>query len=283
MEIDVLSDLKCVCGESPIWDEIQNMLYWVDVPEGAIYRYDYENRSVEYFQVSQKIGSIALTCTGNLIAALKEGFYKVCMDEKKQHFINAPISFPIQNRFNDGKCDSTGRFWAGSMSDEIEKENKGSLYTLEKNGQISKKLSDLTISNGMCWSLDSRVFYHIDTPRFVVRAFDYSVDEGVLTNARNVIQIDPSLGAPDGMTIDTEGMLWIAHWGGGRLSRWNPFLGKMLMEVLLPVSKITSCTFGGRLMDELFVEDVGDDGIKNGITQKFKAFIIHPFPFLRAT
>ena len=105
----------------------------------------------------------------------------------------------------------------------------------------------------MCWSLDSRVFYHIDTPRFVVRAFDYSVDEGVLTNARNVIQIDPSLGAPDGMTIDTEGMLWIAHWGGGRLSRWNPFLGKMLMEVLLPVSKITSCTFGGRLMDELFV------------------------------
>ncbi len=122
---------------------------------------------------------------------------------------------------------------------------QGSLYTLEQDGAISKKLEELSISNGLAWNPDSGKFYHIDTPTRQIVAYDYAHDSGRISNARPVVEIAEAEGVPDGMTIDVEGKLWVAHWNGGRISRWDPDTSTKLQELFLPVSKVTFCTFLG--------------------------------------
>jgi sugar lactone lactonase YvrE len=167
-----------------------------------------------------------------------------------------------ENRFNDGKCDPAGRFWVGSMA-LSEKAGAGSLYMIEKDLMHSVKIAGVTISNGMAWSPDHRIFYYIDTPTFEVLAYDYDIITGNIRNKRVAIRIPKKEGFPDGMTIDKEGMLWIAHWEGWQVTRWNPHSGKMLLSIALPASKITSCTFGGNDLQDLYVTSAGI-----GLTEK---------------
>jgi len=250
--LEVLTDLICSCGEGPVWDSENARLYWIDIPVGDILCFSIKENKIEKFSVEQKIGSIALAGSGRLIAALKSGFYAIDFPGKQMAWIVNPESDKPQNRFNDGKCDPAGRFWAGSMSDGGVARS-GTLYTLEKNGSVSKKLEGLSIPNGMAWDLNKCKYYHIDTPTNQVVAYDYDDLSGGIENGKVVVEIDKKEGVPDGMTIDSEGMLWIAHWNGGRVSRWDPDSAEKLEEILLPVAKVTSCIFGGENMDELFI------------------------------
>ena len=144
---------------------------------------------------------------------------------KSTHLVNPEQHLP-GNRFNDGKCDPAGRFLAGTM-DDAEKEASGSLYSYSPDGTLKTLLTGLRISNGLTWSPDHQTFYHIDTPTRQVTAFDYDLATGNLANPRPVISIPPELGWPDGMTSDAEGMLWVAMWGGAKLTRWNPATGQL--------------------------------------------------------
>lgn len=255
--IEVVGAVSSLLGEGPVWDAKQEIIYWIDILNGHLHSYQPKNKIQKTIPLNQLIGSYALSSNGKIIAALKEGIYWVDKQTGDKELIIQPETELPNNRFNDGKCDPAGRFWAGTMSLTEDKE-AGSVYVVEKNKNTkivsSKKvISNVTISNGMAWSKDVGTFYYIDTPSSEVVAYDYDLNTGQIKNKRVVITIPVSEGLPDGMTIDTEGMLWVAHWGGWQVTRWNPYTGEQLYAIPLPAAKITSCTFGGPHLSDLYI------------------------------
>jgi len=250
---EVVTNQKSKCGEGPLWDRETESLYWIDIVTGDIHRYHVKNQNLATINVGQKIGAIAKCSSGHLVAALKTGLYFIDFNKKSHGLIVHPEADIPGNRFNDGKCDPSGRFWAGTMDDGNGIKNAGSLYTLEHDLTIRKKSGGLTLSNGLAWALDNKTFYLIDTPTRKIMAFDYDDRSGKISNQRDIISIPTGDGNPDGMTIDNEGMLWIAHWNGWKVSRWNPKSGLQLDEIRLPVSLVTSCAFGGDNLESLYI------------------------------
>jgi sugar lactone lactonase YvrE len=131
--------------------------------------------------------------------------------------------------------------------------NTGTVYMINNDMTYSSRIKDVTISNGMAWSPDHKTFYYIDTPTFEVAAYDYDIETGQIRNKRVAFTIPEKEGMPDGMTIDEEGMLWIAHWGGWQVARWDPGSGRKTHSIRLPASRITSCTFGGSKLQDLYI------------------------------
>ncbi len=248
----------CTLGEGPIWDAVNGRVLWVDIHEGTIHEWHIGDDRHGVTHVGVKVGAIALDTKGDLIAATARGFARIGLDNGAVSYIADPESHLPDNRFNDGKCDPAGRFWAGTMDGVNNTPQAGKLYALETDGAISLKIPGVSCSNGLAWSPDNRVFYHIDTPTREVAAYDYTADTGAITNRRVVIVIPEGDGVPDGMTIDTEGMLWIACWGGWKVARWNPHTGRKLMEIKLPVSLVTCCTFGGDHLNDLYITTARD-------------------------
>ena len=251
--LEVVTDQKSVCGEGPVWDRQTNSIYWIDIVTGDIHRYQGGARDLVTLNVGQKIGAIAQCRSGHLVAAIKTGLSFIDFDNKSHWPINDPEADIPGNRFNDGKCDPSGRFWAGTMDDGHGLKAMGSLYTLERDLMVKKKQTGLTIPNGLVWDADKKTFYHIDTPTRKVMAFDYDDHNGEISNPREIISIPQGEGAPDGMAIDDEGMLWIAHWDGWKVSRWCPDTGSQLDGISLPVARVTSCTFGGKDLGDLYI------------------------------
>ncbi len=235
-----------------MWDEERSTLFWVDIITGKIHRYCILNKITESIELNEMIGAIALCNDGNLVAALRSGFAFINLKTNKIIPINHPEATCTKNRFNDGKCDPLGNFWAGTMALN-EKAATGNLYRLGRDLKVEKIIPGVTISNGLAWSQDAQTMYYIDTPTQEVVAYDYNADLGTISNRRSVVNIPSKEGYPDGMTIDNEGMLWIAHWGGSQVARWNPKNGKKLISFTLPATQITSCTFGGPKFEDLYV------------------------------
>ncbi len=253
LQAEPVVDHRCELGEGPLWDVELQQIHWLDIENGHIHTF---NTATAYFttiNIHQRIGCIAF-CKGSFefIAGLQNGFATIHRENGTTTFITDPEAHLPGNRFNDGKCDPAGRFWAGTMS-LSEQTGAGNLYTLEPPHSVSKKITGVTISNGMAWSSDHKTFYYIDSPTNTVSAWDFNNLSGAITAKRTIISIPAKEGAPDGMTIDSEEMLWIAHWGGSQVSRWNPKTGKKLLSVFLPVSRVTSCTFGGINLDDLYI------------------------------
>jgi len=265
--IDVVCEYKSLLAEGPVWDYKRGVICWIDILNGCIYEYSPGHQSSKKTQLEQMIGSFALCTNGNFIAALRNGFAFIDRETGKQTMITNPEDHLPNNRFNDGKCDPAGRFWAGTMS-LSEDPGAGSLYVLEKNLTCTKKISGVTISNGMSWSPDRKTFYYTDTPTLKVAVFDYDEFTGAISNRRTIIRIDEKDGYPDGMTIDSEGMLWIAHWNGWQITRWNPDTGVKLLSVKLPVAKVTSCTFGGLNADDLYITSAKVDLTKQELREQ---------------
>jgi sugar lactone lactonase YvrE len=156
------------------------------------------------------------------------------------------------NQFNDGKCDPAGRFWAGTV-DFTDFERLGNLYRLDPDLSVHRMLEGVQISNGIAWTLDGTEMYYIDSRLHRVDAFDCDLETGEIENRRVAFHIPEEMGLPDGMTIDGEGMLWIALFKGSRVSRWDPFESRLLQTVDLPVSNVTSCAFDGENLDQLYI------------------------------
>lgn len=266
IEPEIVINHKCLLGEGPIWDTKLQAICWIDILNGEIHEYSPKNKAFNTIYTHQMIGAIAFCKNGGFIAALKDGFGYINRASGYIEMIADPEAHLPNNRFNDGKCDPLGRFWAGSMALQ-ESPECGSLYAMEENLSITKKIENITISNGMAWDMKRGVFYYIDTPSLEVSGFDYDILTGSIINKRTVIKVPKAEGSPDGMTIDNEGMLWIAHWGGGQIVRWNPDNGKKLAQIRMPVPNVTSCTFGGSELDDLYItsakEAVSKDGNMN--------------------
>ncbi len=251
-KLETVTNHTCLLGEGPVWDEVGQKILWIDILEGEVHQYfTLDNRHIK-FKLGQMVGAIALDESGGLIGAVRNGFAKVNIETESVEEVNTVEAHLIENRFNDGKCDPAGRFWAGSMS-MTGNECTGNLYSLEEDLSVTPKLKGIGCSNGLAWSLDYSTFYFIDTSTQQVMAFDYNIKDGSISNPQLVIQIPKEEGYPDGMTIDTEGMLWIAIWNGWKVMRWNPYNGKLMDSFFLPVSKVTSCTFGGPTLEDLYI------------------------------
>lgn len=249
---ELVLDAQAALGEGPVWHVAGQRLYWVDITAGLVHRYDPRTQTDVAYPVGQMVSAVAVRRSGGLILATQAGLG--AFDPERQQFdlFVAPERDLPDNRFNDGKCDPQGRFWAGTMS-MVRHRGAASLYCLDTDRTIRRVFGDVTTSNGLDWSPDQRTMYYIDTPTLQVVAFDYQADSGELGNRRVIITFPPGIGRPDGMTIDAEGRLWIAHWDGGRVSRWNPDDGQMLLEIPLPAAHVTSCTFGGSNLDCLYI------------------------------
>ena len=251
-EIKVCVDARALVGEGPIWDEEDQVLYWVDILSSKLYSYDPVKGKNKTYDVGQHIGTVVLRKSGGVMLAVKDGFASFDLKTGDLKIINDPESHLPGNRFNDGKCDPAGRFWAGTMAYN-NPTTQGSLYRMGTDFEVRKMLGGIGIANGIIWSLDNKTMYYIDSVRYNVRAYDYDIGTGDISNERVVIDVPEGVGLPDGMTIDSEGMLWVAHYGGGRVCRWNPDTGDLLHSVHLPTSQITACAFGGKKLDTLFI------------------------------
>jgi sugar lactone lactonase YvrE len=250
--VKVLVDAHALVGEGPLWDEDQGVLYWVDILSNKLYIYEPTSGENRAFDVGQHVGTVVLRASGGVMLAVYDGFAAYDLASQTLTMINDPEADLPNNRFNDGKCDPAGRFWAGSMAYN-EQSTQGSLYRLDPDLSVHKMLSNIGISNGIVWSLDQRMMYYIDSTAHTVRAFDYNNATGDISNERVVITVPQEMGLPDGMAIDTEGMLWVAHFGGGTVRRWDPDTGQVLTTIELPATQITACAFGDQNLDTLYI------------------------------
>ncbi|GAB3248422.1 SMP-30/gluconolactonase/LRE family protein [Larkinella harenae] len=249
---EVVLEHSCQLGEGPVWDAENKRVLWVDILPGDIHSFDPETKEHRTFNAGQMVGAIALLPSGNLIAALQDGFHTISLETGRVEPIADPEAHLPENRFNDGKRDPAGRFWAGTMALD-EKPGAGALYMLDEDQSVSLKIDNVTCSNGLAWSLDHRLLYYIDSPTQQVVAYDYDLPSGSITNKRVVLQFGEDDGFPDGMTIDNEGMLWVAFWDGWKVGRYNPGTGEELRRIKLPAARITSCTFGGDTLQDLYI------------------------------
>jgi len=252
MQPELLLDARARLGEGPAWDASGGLLYWVDIHAGVLHTFHPQNKSDSFISLGEPVGCVAACQGGDLIIALRSGLATLHLPTQKLTHLLDPEPHLPGNRFNDGKCDPAGRFLAGTM-DDAEKEASGSLYSYSQSGTLKTLLNGLRISNGLTWSPDHQTFYFIDTPTRQITAFDYDLPTGNIAYPRPVVNVPPELGWPDGMTSDMEGMLWVALWGGAKLTRWDPGTGQLLEAIPFPALNITSCIFGGADLADLYI------------------------------
>ena len=245
----LLIDAKAGVGETPFWHSGEQKLYWIDVDKKTLNTFDPVSKVEKQFDLQKMPGTVVPIDTGGVLVALRDGVYAYNLKNNAFRLLAAPEKNLPDNWLNDGKCDSAGRFWFGSMGAKY----LASLYRLTASGKCDRMLDSITISNGIVWSLDNSKMYYIDSPTMEVRQFDYDNSTGKISNPRAVIKFPEGVGSPDGMAIDSKGNLWIGHWGGACVSCWNPNTGKMIAKVEVPAQNVTACAFGGKNLETLYI------------------------------
>ncbi|MEM8944713.1 MAG: SMP-30/gluconolactonase/LRE family protein [Planctomycetota bacterium] len=244
---------QATLGEGPLWDEQAQALWWIDIEVGLVFRYDPANQVNDRFEVGQRVGTIVLDSAGGILLAVANGFARFDPTSQALVIINDPEADLSENRFNDGKCDPAGRFWAGTMNLDPGNHTTGALYSLDSELSVRKHLSDVGVSNGIVWSADAKTMYYADSMSGVVDAFDYDIHQGTISNRRSVFHVPDELGAADGMSIDAEDRLWVAFWGGGCVGCIDPHSGQLLSKIEVPVEQPTACAFGGSDLRDLYI------------------------------
>jgi sugar lactone lactonase YvrE len=252
MKVDLLSASQCILGESPLWHAKRKCCYWVDIEGGILYEYNWLLQTTRRWNFDGRLSMVREGRANELILALNTAIVKFDVVSEKITKLVEIDSPDSGNRCNDGACDSSGRLWIGTMHLE-QKQDAGALYMVDRNLNVIKKVPHTSISNGIVWSPDKKRLYFIDSPTHVVQSFIFNQETGEIDFEKNAVEIPSNLGSPDGMAIDEEGMVWIAHWGGFGVFRWNPNTGKLLDKIELTVPQVTSCVFAGENLDHLII------------------------------
>jgi len=250
-DVDLVFDAHDELGEGVTWDHARRQLISVDIMRGRIHIFDPDSGSVRTLTVDQPVGAAVPCRSGGLMLALRDGFARLDTDSGALAFV-AYVEFdqPGQ-RMNDGTCDAAGRFWAGTMCMQ-ERPGRGALYRLDADGSVHTMVTGVGISNGIDWSLDGSTMYYVDSLTQRIDRFDFDLASGTIANRRPFVTIDPADGCPDGLTVDTEGGIWLALWGGWAVRRYAPD-GTLDRVLRVPVSHPTTCTFGGTALDTLYM------------------------------
>jgi sugar lactone lactonase YvrE len=236
-------------GECPLWDERSGTLWWVDILAPALKSF---KDSVTTYPLPEAMGSFAFREKAGLIAAMKSGVYFFDPETNDKREIAKPETDLPLNRFNDGRCDRAGRFWAGTMVADPPRAPSGALYRVSPAGAWARVRTGVIIPNSLAWSPEGRTMYFADTVHDVIWSFDYDMAAGEMSNERLFVDAAANPGSPDGSCIDAGGCLWNAEYGGWRVVRYTP-AGKVDRVIELPVQNPTCCCFGGARFDTLYI------------------------------
>lgn len=259
-----------ILGENVLWHSQQQAIYWLDIEAALLQRYSVKDMKIESFSLPQRMGSFAFYSppidledthtlenkSDKIIAAFEQGIAFYNLKSSKISWLCQPEMHIKGNRFNDGRADRQGRFWAGTMvENENEVEQKASLYRVSQQTDhkinCEKILTGLSISNGLCWSPDSKVLYHADSPQQQIDQYDYCPKTGNISNKKLFAKTSEQ-GFPDGSTVDEQGFIWSAQWGSSQVVRYDP-QGKINLVLTLPVSQPTCIALGGPNLDWLII------------------------------
>ena len=252
-QVELVLDARALLGEGALWDHQAQRLYWVDIERGEVHVYDPAAGEDRCLTVGQMVGTVVARASGGLMLAVEQGFASFDPDTGALAVLAAPEAGKPGLRFNDGKCDPAGRFWAGSMGRDDMVPGVGTLYCLDGQHRAWPRVTGATCPNGIAWSQDLTTMYWVDSGGQTIDAFDYDHATGEVGNRRVACTLPADFGLPDGMTMDEAGNLWVAGWGHGKLSCWDPRTGACLRVLGVPASLVTSCAFGGPDLDALYI------------------------------
>jgi sugar lactone lactonase YvrE len=256
IEIERIGDSRYHVGEGPLWDPVDNVLYFVDIPDGAIFQYDPDTHAMRRWDVPSAVGALALRELGGAVLACGDGFHFFDFATGERTPISDPEANEPRTRLNDGKVDRRGRFVAGSMDSSLG-EPLGALYALDADSRLRTLETGVRCSNGPCWSPAGRTFYFSDTPLGRIFAYDYDLDSGDISNKRVFVSTRELDGSPDGATVDADGCVWSAIVMGSKLARFTPD-GTLERTVEMPANFVSSMAFGGSGLDVLYVTSIGE-------------------------
>ncbi len=252
-QIDCVVKAEAIVGESPVWSREQQVLYWVDITGQKIHRFRPETGINDTFDLPQPVTCVALRKGGRLIMTLKKNFAFFDPATQQIQMLSNPEPDQADNRFNDGKCDRQGRFWAGTMNNVNWDAASGSLYRLDPDTKATRMQAETVCSNGLGWSPDNRVMYFVESFRYAIFAYDFDAATGGISNRQLFASVDKKWGGfPDGLTVDADGCIWSVHNAVGRVVRYTP-AGSVDRVIQMPVPRPCSCIFGGDNLDVLYV------------------------------
>jgi len=247
-DVEQILPVQNQLGEGPLWHAAEEALYWVDIEGENFHRYHTKTDKLDTFQVGQPIGCLAFCVNGGLLMGLRDGIGFWDWDNQSIKIIANPEAGRKGARFNDGRVDSRGRLWAGTLGED----SQSKLYRLDPDDTIHIRETGITISNGIGWSPDERIMYYTDSHLRLIYAYDFDPESGSIENRREFVRVPLTDGFPDGLTVDNEGFVWSAHWDGWRITRYDPE-GRVERVIPLPVQRPTSCTFGGAELNQLYI------------------------------
>lgn len=263
MQPEMIVDYKNICGENPLWHQLEKKLYWVDIPEGRIFRYDPVTSKHEICYEDIPVGGFTIQKDGALLLFRTKGEVVLWRDGKVVKTIIKEIPEEREHRFNDVIADPSGRIFCGTFS---EQRKPGRLYRLDTNGSITKLIDNVGCSNGLGFTLDHKHMYYTDSnPAQTIYIFDYDQKTGAISRQKVFVKVSATEeGHPDGMTVDTEGYIWSASWDGWSLNRYTP-QGKEDRRIRFPAKKVSSIIFGGIDLTDMYITTAGGDNkAKNG-------------------
>jgi sugar lactone lactonase YvrE len=248
MPVEHVLSIRNQLGEGPLWQSIEQALYWVDIHAGCFFRLDPGTGEHERVDVGLPIGCLGFRKAGGLVLGTKEGFAFWEPTAEALQFVVDPEADKPDTRFNDGAVDPQGRFWAGTLG----REAGCALYRLDPDLSVHTMEPGITVSNGIGWSPDHQTMYYTDSAPRMIYAYDYDPATGAIANRRPFVHTPDEPGVPDGLAVDSEGFIWSARWDGWKVTRYDPE-GKVEREIPIPVQRPTSCAFGGPNLDELYI------------------------------
>ncbi len=250
-QAELALDAKADLGEGPIWDDRCGQLVWVDIMAGRVNLFDPSTGVNRPIDVGVPVGAAALRASGGLVLAVKDGFAALDTETGKVSRLGGFPGAAPDIRMNDAKCDRQGRLWAGTMAMDL-REGAGALYRFDPAGGVSTALKKVTCSNGIDWSPDGKLMYYVDSLTRRIDCFDFDAPNGAISGRRSFVEIELRDAAPDGLTVDSEGNIWVALWGGWCVRCYSPD-ARLTTTVSVPASQSSSCAFGGEDLGELYI------------------------------
>ena len=254
MQPELIADYACNTGEGPLWHAAEQRLYWVDIPQGRLFRYHPASGAHEMCFEGRPLGGFTIQADGGLLLFMDRGAIKLWRDGVFTTVIEE-IPDERETRFNDVFADPAGRVFCGTMPT---KERPGRLYRLDADGTLTMVLEGIGCSNGMGLTPDHKQLYYTDSEAREIYLFDYDQASGAIDNRRLFASTPPDEGLPDGMTVDAQGYVWSARWDGGCLVRYTPE-GVLERRISFPAKKVSSVTFGGPDYTDMYVTTAGGD------------------------
>lgn len=255
MEPEIVADYSCIIGENPLWHPTERRLYWTDITGGKLFWYEPATGEHKVIYEGEPVGGFTIQADGALLLFMTRGAVKIWRQGKLVTVIDE-IPEERESRFNDVIADPEGRVFCGTMPTP---ERLGRLYRLDADASLSVVVEDVGTSNGLGFTPDGKGLYYTDSPERVIYLFDYDRATGAIGNRRVFSTAAEDDGLPDGMTVDSEGYVWSARWGGSSLVRLDP-RGNEVQRIHFPAKKVSSVIFGGDDYGDIYVTTANQDG-----------------------